>query len=255
MNGIFLQGGGGKGAYQAGVISALSDLGINMDVICGTSIGAVNGYFVYSGNEDKLKDYWLSLKADASVKPEASTIDNSFLFDYIRGMDKLINEKDFYINYTEVKDSRLKELAPNMRGKDKEEIIEKITYSSLLPKRSGYEVTEEKMQEYNSRELFDMFKEDLQKGLYDGYYLDGGIMNNEFLNPFIEKKVDKMYVVSFIKDFKLPDYIYENYSEDQIVDLSPDFKFEKYHTFTFDKEFVKEKFEYGYSYAVRNVKP
>jgi hypothetical protein len=253
MNGIFLQGGGGKGAYQAGVISALSDLGIKMDVICGTSIGAVNGYFIYSGNEDKLEEYWMSLKTQVNVKTEDSTIDNSFLFDYIKKMDKIKNEKDFYINYTEVKGTRLKELSPNMRGRNKEDIIEKMVYTTLLPKRSGYEVTEEKMQDYDSRELFDMFKEDLKKGLYDGYHLDGGIINNEFMNPFLENKVDKLYIVSFIKDFRLPEYIYENYREDQIVDLSPNFKFEKYHMVTFDRDFVKEKFEYGYDYAKKTI--
>ena len=49
--GLCLCGGGAKGAYQAGVIKALYDRGINkFNAISGTSIGAVNGYFIFTNN-------------------------------------------------------------------------------------------------------------------------------------------------------------------------------------------------------------
>ena len=45
--GLCLSGGGAKGAFQAGVIKGLYDNGISkFDAISGTSIGAVNGYYV-----------------------------------------------------------------------------------------------------------------------------------------------------------------------------------------------------------------
>ena len=44
--GLCLEGGGAKGAYQAGVVKALYDGGINKFYsISGTSIGAINGYY------------------------------------------------------------------------------------------------------------------------------------------------------------------------------------------------------------------
>ena len=40
--------------YQAGVIKALYDRGINkFNAISGTSIGAVNGYFIFTNNVEK----------------------------------------------------------------------------------------------------------------------------------------------------------------------------------------------------------
>ena len=55
--GLCLCGGGAKGAYQAGVIKALYDRGINkFNAISGTSIGAVNGYFIFTNNVEKLEE-------------------------------------------------------------------------------------------------------------------------------------------------------------------------------------------------------
>ncbi len=41
--GLVLSGGGAKGAYQVGVLKALLELGANVDLIAGASIGALNG--------------------------------------------------------------------------------------------------------------------------------------------------------------------------------------------------------------------
>ena len=41
--GLVLSGGGAKGAYQVGVCKALAELGTQVDMIAGASIGALNG--------------------------------------------------------------------------------------------------------------------------------------------------------------------------------------------------------------------
>ena len=59
---LVLCGGGAKGAYQAGVIKALYDRGINkFNSIAGTSIGAINGYFLFTENVDKLEEIWTNI--------------------------------------------------------------------------------------------------------------------------------------------------------------------------------------------------
>lgn len=40
---VVLAGGGSKGAYEAGFMKALSELGIDYQIVTGTSIGAMNG--------------------------------------------------------------------------------------------------------------------------------------------------------------------------------------------------------------------
>ena len=43
---LVLSGGGARGAYEAGVWQALTELGIKIDIITGTSVGAINAAMV-----------------------------------------------------------------------------------------------------------------------------------------------------------------------------------------------------------------
>ena len=61
MNGVFLQGGGAKGAFQAGAVYAMYEKGINMNVLAGTSIGAVNGYYIYRDSIEDMRKYYQKL--------------------------------------------------------------------------------------------------------------------------------------------------------------------------------------------------
>ena len=53
---VVLSGGGAKGAYEIGVWKALRRLSINYDIVCGTSVGALNGVLMVQ------KDYFKALK-------------------------------------------------------------------------------------------------------------------------------------------------------------------------------------------------
>lgn len=53
-----MEGGGAKGAYQAGAYMALKKSHIQIDAVAGTSIGALNGALIASHDEDKMVDLW-----------------------------------------------------------------------------------------------------------------------------------------------------------------------------------------------------
>lgn len=55
---LVLGGGGSKGAYEIGVWQALNELGIQIDIVTGTSIGAVNGALVAQNEFDTAKRIW-----------------------------------------------------------------------------------------------------------------------------------------------------------------------------------------------------
>ncbi|MCF8110984.1 MAG: patatin-like phospholipase family protein [Desulfobacteraceae bacterium] len=58
---LVLSGGGGRGAYQIGVIKYLNKIGWTPDMICGTSIGAINAAALGSGiSAGKMEELWLS---------------------------------------------------------------------------------------------------------------------------------------------------------------------------------------------------
>jgi NTE family protein len=54
MRALVLSGGGVKGAYQAGVVKHLAESGIVFDLICGSSVGAINAAFLAQYNKENL---------------------------------------------------------------------------------------------------------------------------------------------------------------------------------------------------------
>jgi NTE family protein len=61
MRALVLSGGGARGAYEAGVIQGLHEADHTYDLICGTSIGALNGSFVAAQKFDDLAATWHSI--------------------------------------------------------------------------------------------------------------------------------------------------------------------------------------------------
>ena len=76
-----LAGGGSKGIYQVGAWRALSELGIEWEAVCGTSIGAVNAAFMAQNDWEKAAGMWENLTMDQCIRlPEnAELVSNNLL--------------------------------------------------------------------------------------------------------------------------------------------------------------------------------
>jgi NTE family protein len=76
-----MQGGGSLGAYECGVYKTLEKHGIELDIVAGTSIGAVNAAIIVGSNTNSpaqnFEHFWLTL---------AESITPSFLPDNIRSI-------------------------------------------------------------------------------------------------------------------------------------------------------------------------
>jgi NTE family protein len=60
---LILSGGGARGAYQVGVWRRLQEMGWQPDLVCGTSIGALNGTLIGMGwDAGRLETFWESLQ-------------------------------------------------------------------------------------------------------------------------------------------------------------------------------------------------
>lgn len=254
MLGLCLPGGGAKGAFSAGVVYGLYEKGIMFDAISGTSIGAINSYFIYSKNIEKLKEIWTSIDKEEFKREKCTknVIENSKLIDILDGIEgRDENIKNFYVNYINVENSDLKEIILDICNLDRKDILNYIKYSSLLPYRSDKEIfMEEILNNFDSKKVFDQFKEDIGNGIYDGYNLDGGILNNNLLNPFMENKVDKLFIAPLKKNYVVPEYILDKYSIKDIVIIEPSTDMEPNDTLRFEKEFCCKLFYEGYEKAI-----
>lgn len=250
MNGLFLQGGGAKGAYQAGVICGLYENGMKFNVISGTSIGAMNSYYIYTGNIEKLKEVWLNSYGEIKndVKYMGKVFENKEVIDKLNKLEgKNDCVKSLYVNYVSIENSNLKEVVVDIKKLDKKEGLDAIRYSSLLPLRMNKEMTmSEIFKNFDSDRIFGEFQEDVFKGLYDGYNLDGGILNNNLLEPFINDKVEKLYLITFEKGYKVPEYLLESYDKDSIIIIEPETELQQSDVLRFEKEFCTSLFNEGY---------
>ncbi|MCQ2547303.1 MAG: patatin-like phospholipase family protein [Clostridia bacterium] len=61
---LVLSGGGSRGAYEIGVCKALRELDIHIDMVFGTSVGAINAAIVAQGTLDRAEELWLDLSTE-----------------------------------------------------------------------------------------------------------------------------------------------------------------------------------------------
>ena len=59
---LVLSGGGSRGAYEAGAWQALVELGKKIDIVTGTSVGAINGAMVAQGDLDNTLRLWKEIE-------------------------------------------------------------------------------------------------------------------------------------------------------------------------------------------------
>ena len=87
--GLALSGGGARGWAHIGVIGSLRDLGIEPDIVCGTSIGALVGGAYVTGRMDDLADWleqlrWRDVVGFLDVTLNGGFIEGKKLFDFFR---------------------------------------------------------------------------------------------------------------------------------------------------------------------------
>lgn len=104
MYGLALGGGGSRGAYEVGVLQAITELEIPIGAITGTSIGALNGAAYLMGNMDFLLTLWRSLNKNTLIKFDPGLIpdvikNRGFSFDVLLNMmDQVLVEKNIREN-------------------------------------------------------------------------------------------------------------------------------------------------------------
>jgi Predicted esterase of the alpha-beta hydrolase superfamily len=87
---LVLSGGGSRGSYEVGVWQALCDAGIDIDMACGTSVGAINAAMVVLGDAARAGELWKTLETDmifdrdTDAKPYFDRLDS-----IVRSIDEL----------------------------------------------------------------------------------------------------------------------------------------------------------------------
>ncbi len=200
MNALVLSGGGAKGSYQVGVWKALRKLKIDIDLVTGTSVGALNGAFITQNTYRKCVRLWKNAGFNTIF---GENID--FDLEDLRGIDQVakLYGKNIIDNHG-MDTSRLQSIIDKYLNKKK--FMESptdfgfITFNlstnkPLIIKKK--EVDVDKLSDYltASASCFPAFK---MKDIDGEKYIDGGYFDNVPINLAIEMgdgKLDKIIVV------------------------------------------------------------
>lgn len=261
--GLVLAGGGSRGAYQIGVWRALVELGIDkhIQVVSGTSIGALNTILFLQGDFKLAEDIWSKITKDKILPID----------------DKELGLKGILFNLGAKNIAFIKKYIPKVvkagtisrEGLD--EILEKVDLSIIRESKvkayAACTVIPELKAEYFN--LNDHSVEDIKKiihatsavpMIYDSQsieninYLDGAITDNVPIQPVYGEGCDVIIVVHLSNDSLVDRCMFPNTNIIEIVPsdmCGPDLK----ETLDFDINMIKKRMTNGYRDTMYKFKP
>ena len=202
MKALLFEGGGAKGAYEAGAVKALNKKKIYFDGVGGTSIGAFNAAFYAQKNFNGMYKLWLSVDSQ-----ELFGIEPKLLLDFQNRNITMDNIKKGLTTVGKIIKNRgidTENIMKFLRKYVKEDRIRrsKIDYAlntySLSDRKPGEvfkkDIPVGKMHEYIlSSAYLPIFK--FERIIDDKYYVDGGVYSNCPIDLFVEAGYDEIYVL------------------------------------------------------------
>lgn len=198
---VVLAGGGSKGAYEAGYMRALKELGIDYQIVTGTSIGALNGCLLAQNDQQAMEDLWENL--DIS-KVFAGGFSPDFNFDLDTMLDQSNLVVSFFKSYLKEKGADITPLKELIRGLLKEDRLLSspidfglctVHYPSLKPLLiTKSEMEKEYIFDYliASASCFPVFP---THNFQNQSFIDGGYYDNVPVDLALEMGADEVIVV------------------------------------------------------------
>lgn len=198
---LVLEGGGTKGAFHIGAARALQELGIDIGIVTGTSIGALNGAMVAQNKIEDAYQIWQEIKpsmildVDDEKFNEISNVNfqNTELKTLVESAKKLIGQKGLgKSNMQELVSRHIDEVA--VRNSD----IEFGMVTVSLKDKKAVEVFTEDIPEGQlgsyvmASANYPLFQREEIQG---EKFVDGGVLNNLPINMVIDKGYKKVIAV------------------------------------------------------------
>ena len=250
---IALEGGGAKGAYEAGVWKALEEVGVKYNAVAGTSVGALNGAMMASRDLETALHLWENVSFSQVFDADDAQMKKIYDKD-LDGLDIKGLLKDFV---EIVKDGGL-DIEP-LRQMMKEHINEeKIRNSDVEFYFVTYSLTDKQEVELSARELeegklLDMllasaYVPGFQRRKLDGKdYVDGSVQNIVPIDSLLKRGYQdiimiRIYGLGFEKKIQIPEDV-------NVITIAPREKLGG--ILQFDSESTKHDMMLGYYDGMR----
>ena len=201
MYGLVLEGGGAKGAYQVGAIKALVEMGYEFSAIAGTSIGAINGAFVASGQLDFIYSIWDEGEINRVINTDKEVLQKILDFDF-RGQN-ISRIFDYIIKIINNGGLDISPLRQLLNENIDEDALRKspIDFGLVTVSFSDFHPLEVFIDEIPEGKLIDYLIASASLPIFklkkiDGKsYLDGGFYNNIPITLMTRKKIKDIIVI------------------------------------------------------------
>ncbi len=158
MYGLVLEGGGGRGAYQIGACKAISEMGLEISMVAGTSVGALNGAMIVQGEVDKAYDVWYDLEPGKVLK---------MANDFMEGFGENVFRPDAMKSFIRVVKRVIAEGGLDVEPLEK--MVKGLLDEDRIRKSpTGFGVVTVDLTE---RKAVEIYKEDMPKGLLVDYVI------------------------------------------------------------------------------------
>lgn len=199
---LILSGGGARGAFQVGVLKYLEEIGWKPDLVCGTSVGAINAVAIGCGiHHQQLKDIWV-------------TCDNQRMYQWTirKFLTALLNQNRFHpIMDTYPMRSLITQYVniDLLRKSDIEIIISAVNLkTSLLSYFNHRVITIDHIMASAAMPIFFPWQE-----INGEPYWDGGVMTNIPIIPALERGAQTIIVVLLSPIGNFTQTVPKNFSE------------------------------------------
>lgn len=249
--GLVFGGGGSRGAYQVGVWRALRELNIDIDIVTGTSIGALNGALVVQDDFDACVKLWDNMKYEevlSSIKQEDF---NTFsgtrqaFFNFLKGV-----VADGGLDITPLENTVRQMLDEDKVRNSKIDFgLVTVEYPSMIEiALSKAQIPQGKMADYllASAACYPAFK---SRDIDNVKYVDGGYKNNLPIDMAVEMGANEIIAVDLEAVGK---YTEPSYKDVPVRYIKSYWNLGMF--LSFDKDRLKRNTELGYLDVLRSYR-
>ncbi|MBN2794372.1 MAG: patatin-like phospholipase family protein [Clostridia bacterium] len=200
---IALEGGGAKGAYHAGALKALKELGIEIEAVTGTSIGSINGAFFIQEGVEPLIEFWENITPERLIPDKYPILKEALVSGTVNDYRKFLKEirgtiSDRGLDLTNFKQT-LYEFIDEKTIREKSINFGLVTYSLTDLKAEELilkDIPEGKLIEYLiASSYLPVFKRERISGKA---FLDGAFYDNLPVNLLIENGYKKIIAIELL---------------------------------------------------------
>ncbi|MEF9984262.1 MAG: patatin-like phospholipase family protein [Oscillospiraceae bacterium] len=249
--GLVLGGGGSRGSYQVGVWKALKELNISIDIVTGTSIGALNGALIVQNDFQGCVDLWDNIKYESvlsSIKEEDfktySGTRQAFL-NFIRGV-VAEGGLDIAPLETTVREMLDEDLIRNSKINFGLVTVEYPSMKEVVLEKS--QIPQGKMADYllASAACYPAFK---SRDIDNTKYVDGGYKNNLPIDMAIEMGANEVIAVDLEA---IGNYVASSYRDVPVRYIKSYWNLGLF--LSFDKDRIKRNMQLGYFDLMRSYR-